>query len=205
MKTAFLILSLLVFKSSLLAQQDTMIVQPVIDTLTVKIDAPPEDTLPPPKALYNKYGDLLHDDTAYNKRSSWIIPTVRVLSANIFNYALARYVNKVDWVSSGPKDWKNNFKLGPEWDVDGFGTNFFAHPYAGSIYFNAARSNGYSYFGSLPFAIQGSLTWEWLAENTRPSWNDLINTPISGAFLGEVFYRLSSNILDDRATGANRF
>jgi len=210
MKTIFLILSLLLFKVAVIAQEDTTIVQPVVDSLTVKYDTLPnttlpQDTLPSPKPLYNKYGDLLNDDPAYNKKSSWIVPTLRVLSANIFNYAIDKYLFKFDWVSSGPKDWKNNFKLGPEWDVDGFGTNFFAHPYAGSIYFNAARSNGYSYFGSIPFAIQGSLTWEYLAENTRPSWNDLINTPVSGAFLGEVFYRLSSNILDDRATGANRF
>jgi hypothetical protein len=41
-------------------------------------------------------------------------------------------------------------------------------------------------------------------ENTKPSYNDLINTTISGIFLGEVLYRLSSNILDDRKTGGNR-
>src|SRR5215203_6272683 len=117
MKTAFLILSLLVFKAAIVAQEDTMVVQPAMDSLTVKNDVPPQDTVPSPQPLYNKYGDLLNDDPAYNKRSSWIIPTVRVLSANIFNYALARFINKVDWVSSGPKDWKNNFKLGPEWDV----------------------------------------------------------------------------------------
>jgi hypothetical protein len=33
----------------------------------------------------------------------------------------------------------------------------------------------------------------------------LINTPISGAFLGEILYRISSNILDDRKRGSNRF
>src|SRR5206468_13088616 len=39
---------------------------------------------------------------------------------------------------------------------------------------------------------------------TRPSINDIINTPISGAFLGEILYRISSNILDDRTRGGNR-
>jgi hypothetical protein len=33
----------------------------------------------------------------------------------------------------------------------------------------------------------------------------LINTPLSGAFLGEVLYRISSNILDDRSRGTERF
>ncbi|HEV7621577.1 MAG TPA: DUF3943 domain-containing protein, partial [Flavisolibacter sp.] len=36
------------------------------------------------------------------------------------------------------------------------------------------------------------------------SYNDIINTPISGIFLGEVLYRLSSNILDDRTRGRER-
>jgi hypothetical protein len=48
------------------------------------------------------------------------------------------------------------------------------------------------------------IMWEYFGENTKPSRNDIINTPISGAFLGEVLYRISSNILDDRARGANR-
>lgn len=46
--------------------------------------------------------------------------------------------------------------------------------------------------------------WEYFGENTRPSYNDIINTPINGSFLGEILYRISSNILDDRTTGANR-
>ena len=46
--------------------------------------------------------------------------------------------------------------------------------------------------------------WEYFGENTRPSYNDIIYTPVNGAFLGEILYRLSSNILDDRTRGANR-
>ncbi|MFL5773061.1 MAG: DUF3943 domain-containing protein [Flavisolibacter sp.] len=162
------------------------------------------DSVPPRISLYNKYGDLLNDDPAYNPKSPWYIPAVRVLSTDVFNWAVARYVYKFDWTSSGPKDWKRSFKEGPEWDADGFGTNFIGHPHTGSYYFNVARSNGYSYWGSLPYAIEGSVIWEFFGENTRPSYNDLINTPISGMLLGEMFYRLSSNVLDDRTRGAQR-
>ena len=154
--------------------------------------------------LTNKYGDLLDDDPAYTPRRPWPVVSARVLAANVFNWALAKYVYKFDWPSSGPKDWKRNFQLGPHWDADRFSINFIGHPHTGSYYYNIARSNGYSYWGSLPFAIQGSLTWEFLGENEQPSWNDMINTPISGLFLGEVFYRVSSNILDDRKRGAER-
>ncbi|MEP6949270.1 MAG: DUF3943 domain-containing protein [Ginsengibacter sp.] len=59
--------------------------------------------------------------------------------------------------------------------------------------------------GYRPFAIEGSLMWEYFGENTQLSKNDIINTPISGMFLGEVLYRISSNVLDDRARGVNRF
>jgi hypothetical protein len=47
--------------------------------------------------------------------------------------------------------------------------------------------------------------WEYFGENTRPSLNDVINTPVNGEFLGEIFYRVSSNILDDRTYGSERF
>jgi hypothetical protein len=46
--------------------------------------------------------------------------------------------------------------------------------------------------------------WELFGEKDPPSKNDIINTPVSGMFLGEVLYRISSNILDDRSRGANR-
>ena len=153
----------------------------------------------------NRYGGLLHDDTLYNFKYHWLTPSLRVLSANAFNWALARYGLNEEWARVGVQDWKNNIQSRPEWDVDAFGINFYGHPYAGNLYYNVARANGYSFWGSLPFAIQGSVSWEYFGENTRPSWNDLVNTPVSGMFLGEVFYRLSSNILDDRTRGGERF
>lgn len=42
-------------------------------------------------------------------------------------------------------------------------------------------------------------------EREYPSTNDIIATPIGGAALGEVLYRASDLILDDRSTGGERF
>ena len=42
-------------------------------------------------------------------------------------------------------------------------------------------------------------------ENEYPSTNDIIATPIGGMALGEVTYRVSDLILDDRKTGWSRF
>ena len=152
----------------------------------------------------NAYRDLLNDDPLYNRRYSMGLVLARVTSSNVFGWAYSRYVMKEEWAEISINTIKNNFKNGWEWDIDRFGTNFLVHPRAGSDYFNVARSNGYSFWGSCPFALIGSAQWEWFAENTSPSKNDLINTTISGAFLGEVLYRISSNILDDRKRGRNR-
>jgi Domain of unknown function (DUF3943) len=155
-------------------------------------------------STHNAYGDLLNDDPTYNRKYKWYIPASRVIAVDLFSWATAKYFFKYDWPASSVSDWKRNFKQGWEWDTDKFGVNFIGHPHSGSYYFNVARSNGYSFWGSLPFAVEGSLIWEYLGENTRPSLNDVINTPLSGMFLGEVFYRISSNILDDRTRGMER-
>ncbi len=162
------------------------------------------ETLTPVTPLYNMYGDLRNDDTTYNKKYPWYIPASRVLATNVLLYGVDRYVFNFDFSHVNGTTWSNNLKNGFEWDNDPFGVNFVGHPYTGNFYFNVARSNGYNYWQSFPFALGGSLLWEYFGENTRPSYNDIINTPVSGAFLGEILYRLSSNILDDRRHGGNR-
>ncbi|MEO6521502.1 MAG: DUF3943 domain-containing protein [Mucilaginibacter sp.] len=154
--------------------------------------------------IQNKYGDLLNDDKKLNLKYPIWKPAVEVLGINAFTWSMDRLLFNADFSHIGPTTWKNNFQKGWEWDDDRFGINFIGHPYTGSMYFNAARSQGYSYTESFPFAVGGSLIWEYFGENTRPSYNDLVNTPVNGAFLGEIFYRLSSNILDDRTMGSNR-
>ena len=152
----------------------------------------------------NKYGDLLDDDTAYNKRSPLWVPTVEALGAVTFTWALDRFILNAGYARIGITSWKNNLSNGLEWDKDRFGVNFIGHPYSGTLSYNAGRANGYNYYQSFGFALGGSLMWEFFGENTKPSYNDIIYTPINGAFLGEILYRLSSNILDDRTRGRER-
>jgi len=154
--------------------------------------------------VQNKYGDLLEDDTAYNKRYHFWIPVSEVLGTLSLTVAVDRYLLNADYARIGPATWKYNIEKEWEWDTDRFGVNFIGHPYSGTLSFNAARSNGYNFYHSFAFAVGGSLLWEYFGENTRPSYNDIIYTPVNGAFLGEILYRLSSNILDDRTRGASR-
>jgi hypothetical protein len=154
--------------------------------------------------MQNKYGDLLDDDLEYNKRYPFWIPAAEVFGALTLTWSIDRYLLNADYARIGFHSWKNNLTNGWEWDTDRFGINFIGHPYSGTLSYNASRSNGYNFYQSFCFAVGGSLLWEYFGENTRPSYNDIINTPVTGAFLGEILYRLSSNILDDRTRGANR-
>jgi hypothetical protein len=79
------------------------------------------------------------------------------------------------------------------------------HPYGGSAFFNSARVNGYSFWESVPYVFLGSYMWKIFGETGTPEREDLINTTATGVFLGEILYRLGSDILDDQSTGAERF
>ena len=98
----------------------------------------------------------------------------------------------------------DNLTAGLDWDDNTFSANNFRHPYQGSMYFNAARSNGYDFYQSTMFSFAGSWLWEYTGEAHNPSANDLLNTAIGGVALGETTYRLSSIILDNTATGSSR-
>lgn len=153
---------------------------------------------------HNAYGDLLNDDPLFNKRYPLWVPATGIVRTNVLNWAIARYMYNFDWARISTKTWQQNLKGPWVWDKDRFGINFIGHPHTGSTYFNEARSNGYNFYQSLPFTLAGSAMWELFGENEPPSKNDIINTTLSGSFLGEVFYRLSSNILDDRDRGTSR-
>lgn len=162
-------------------------------------------TSTPDTMKYNMYGDLLNDNPLYNPKFSLLMVALRVTLSNVSTFLIDRYILNESFSRVGFNSWQHNIQTGWEWDQDRFGMNYFFHPFSGGMYFNAARANGYSYFGSVPFATFGSLEWEYFGETTLPSYNDLINTTVNGSFIGEILYRLGSNILDDQTTGANRF
>lgn len=89
--------------------------------------------------------------------------------------------------------YKNVFVKGPEWDHDNPMFNFVLHPYAGAAYFMAARSCGFSFWGSLLYStIISTVPWEFGIEAfmERPSYQDLFITPLVGSVIGEGFFRI---------------
>ncbi|RFZ94601.1 DUF3943 domain-containing protein [Mucilaginibacter conchicola] len=105
---------------------------------------------------------------------------------------------------TGATIWRNLNPGSWQWDQDIFRTNQFGHPYQGSLYFSSFRSNGYTFWQSAPAAVAGSYFWETFGENERPSPNDFINTSFGGIVLGEMSYRLSNKIVNNRHRGFGR-
>ena len=88
--------------------------------------------------------------------------------------------------------WRNVFKRGPEWDHDNAIFNYVLHPYAGAVYFMAARSCGYGFTHSMLYSLAVStIGWEFGIEAfmERPSYQDIVITPMVGSIIGEMCYR----------------
>jgi Domain of unknown function (DUF3943) len=134
-------------------------------------------------------------DSIKNKnRKQFLTATLENLA---FNILLNRYDANLDnkeWAKVSWQSWVNNAKAGTYTDFNKFYTNWMDHPIHGSILYNAARSSGYSYWGSAPFAIGGSLMWEYFGEKFPASDIDVYTTSIGGIYLGELTNRFSDII-----------
>jgi hypothetical protein len=101
-----------------------------------------------------------------------------------------------------------------QFDYDPLDENLLLHPLAGSLYFTAARASGLPFWQSAIFTGVGALEWDWFGERqlvypggwrSKPSTNDLVTTATAGILLGEVSYRLASELLDSSTRGSERF
>jgi len=127
-----------------------------------------------------------------------------LLLVNGLVWAFNEYPRGANFTQVNPRSWYNNIKGGFKWDDNHFNTNMFAHPYHGNLYYNTARSNGFTFWESIPFAFLGSAFWECCGETHKPAINDWLATSIGGSTIGEALYRISSTILDNQATGGSR-
>ena len=103
-------------------------------------------------------------------------------------------------VPAGRRWVDNIFKKGPEWDHDKFYFNYLLHPYAGAVYFMAARSAGFNFWRSFLYcSIVSNIGWEFGIEAfmERPSYQDLIITPVVGSIIGECFYKIKRRLSDN--------
>lgn len=159
-------------------------------------------------ALVHRSEDVAPEDSlmapGLGKKHPWWA-LAQVTGVNVFVHLFDRVVTNQDFAQTTLNTWKENFKNGFVWDNDQFSTNLFMHPYHGNLYFNSARSQGLNFWESAPYAMIGSLEWEFLGEIEPPAINDLIATTFGGICIGEITNRISRIFLDDSKRGWPRF
>ncbi len=119
-----------------------------------------------------------------------VIATGDVFLINMAFNSGARIFLQEEYSNTNLDTMKENLHRNWCWDKDGFFMNQAGHPYQGSLYFNAGRSNGLNFWQSFIVTAGGSLMWEEFGETTYPAVNDFITTPICGTIVGETLHRL---------------
>ncbi|HRN26739.1 MAG TPA: DUF3943 domain-containing protein [Ignavibacteriaceae bacterium] len=178
----------------------------ILVSTTLNLFAQPKDYYSLPSGLSHNQDSISVDTLIYElkvEKNYWL-PVIEVVGLNFGVWGYHRYLSGENWSNINWETIKNNLKYGFEWDADGYLINQFWHPYHGSNYYNSARSNGLSFWESATYAFGGSLTWEYFMENERPSYNDIVNTPVTGIILGEISFRVSNLIIDESTTGFER-
>lgn len=148
--------------------------------------------------------DSLDARLALPQPKRYWLAAAEATGVNALVFSFDRFVMNEDFARVNIHTIRENFKTGFVWDNDPFSTNLFAHPYHGNLYFNSARSNGLTFWESVPYAVGGSLMWELFAESEPPAINDLMATSMGGVAIGEITNRLSRLVLNDRTRGTGR-
>ena len=129
-----------------------------------------------------------------------VIAVTETLVINALFTGVTSFVFNFAWARPSAATIYNNFNSPWDWEAtDGFQVNQIGHPYQGSLYFNAGRANGFTFYESLLFSALGSFTWEAVCERQTGSLNDMITTAFGAAPVGEMLHAL---FLEALASGA---
>jgi hypothetical protein len=161
-------------------------------------DAPPEAA----DTTRERAGGARKDE---GTRRRFGLAAADLAAALVVPWAQNRYLADEEWSRISMRTLDGNFHAGFCYDDDDLLMNQMGHPLHGSVYFNAGRTNGFTFWESTLVATLGSLAWEYGFENTAPSRNDMLNTVLGGSVLGETGFRLSRAVLDNTSTGTTRF
>jgi hypothetical protein len=134
---------------------------------------------------------------------SYVIPGLEVIGfLFVLNQYDRHFTEPEEIYRTGTKSAWHNL-TDSKWviDQDQFSVNQFLHPVQGSIFHGLARSAGLNFWESFGYDVAGSFLWKIAGETGQPSINDMITTPIGGAFLGESLFRMASLLLENGPPG----
>ncbi|MCB9203806.1 MAG: DUF3943 domain-containing protein [Flavobacteriales bacterium] len=98
------------------------------------------------------------------------------------------------WKSGTFNNYGSNLKRAwtqpPVLDHDKWFINYIGHPYQGTYFYNAVRSQNATIWQSALFCVGQVFVWEYVIEAglEQPSIQDLIITPIAGIAFGELIH-----------------
>jgi hypothetical protein len=127
------------------------------------------------------------------------LPGIRRDTAYFLGYQAAAIAVILVWPDSEPgvhaedkegfSRWWDNVN-NPHWDSDNWFINYVTHPYWGAAYYIRARERGLSRPQSFWYSALLSTIFEYGAEAMieRPSYQDLVLTPVLGSLLGEYVF-----------------
>lgn len=89
------------------------------------------------------------------------------------------------------ENMRRAFTSPPVFDSDKWYINYIGHPYQGTLFFNAVRSQDARFWQASLFTLGHVFVWEYVIESglEQPSIQDLIVTPLAGIVLGEGIHR----------------
>jgi hypothetical protein len=134
----------------------------------------------------NQNGEKPDAKTAKN----FFLPPLEIIGVNNAFGIVNKHVFQEPWADVNGDTIEKNLHSRWAWDQNGLLVNQFGHPYQGSLYYNAARANGFNFYASAAFSLAGSTLWELLGETNDPSMNDRISTTLGGAAFGEMLHQL---------------
>ncbi len=148
-------------------------------------------------------------DDVQLKRTTWTLFGTGIGAMGVLYLMPSSFTNWEDDGEGPFEKWWDNVSHAPVWDEDDFFLNYVTHPYSGAIYYMGARSAGASAVQSFWYSFAlSTFFWEYGIEAfaERPSIQDLIVTPVTGALLGEYFYMVKRDILrDNREVWGSKF
>ncbi len=134
------------------------------------------------------FGNKMLRGTGYALGDNAVIMTALVLSPEY----ISQWDRKEVFTATAMREqYIRTFTTAPVKDNDLAVINYIGHPYQGSFYFNATRSQGALFWQASLFTILQSALWEYVWEGglEQPSIQDLIITPLGGILLGELSHR----------------